>query len=145
MDLTRRQRRDHRRPLAAIAAAIAALVAVAVCGPAQAASASPAADRCNHVEFLGARGSGQALDYSGPFKGLGPQSYKVVTTVAARLSAKRISYGVDAIPYPADSVNDLKPSTLEILGLPESLPLYYKDNVSKFLGSIATGVSDMVS
>ncbi len=125
-----------------------AVLAVAVplaAGPAQAASASPAADRCNRVEFIGARGSGQALDVSGPFKGFGPQSYKVVTTVAAKLSAKRISYGVDAIPYPADSVNDLKPSTLEILGLPASLPLYYKDNVSKFLSSISTGVSDMVN
>jgi hypothetical protein len=134
------------RAKAALLPLAALLISVPVAaGPAHAASASPAADRCNHVEFLGARGSGQPWDVTGPFKGFGPQSYKVVTTIAAKLSAKRISYGVDSIPYPADSVNDLKPSLGEILGLPATLPFYYKNNVQKFLGSIATGVNDMVT
>ena len=141
--------RPRRRALTVAAAvgAVATVLALAVTGPAQAASASatPAADHCNTVEFLGARGSGQALDTTGPYKGFGPEAYKVVSTAAPKLSAKRISYGIDAIPYSADSVNDLKPSELEIIGLPESLPLYYKDNVEKYLNSIAQGVNDMVT
>lgn len=145
MDLPRRRRQSGRWRLAVILGGIAVFAAIAIPELAQSASASLANDRCNSVEFLGARGSGQPLDTTGPDKGFGPQAYKVVTTVAAKLHAKRVSYGVDSIPYPADSVNDLKPSTLEILGLPESLPLYYKDNVSKYLASIAKGVSIMVS
>jgi hypothetical protein len=128
-----------------IISGIVAFAAIAIPELAQAASAAPANDRCNSVEFLGARGSGQPWDVSGPDKGFGPEAYKVVTTVAAKLSAKKVTYGEDSISYPADSVNDLKPSTLEIVGLPESLPLYYKDNVSKYLASIAGGVSSMVA
>lgn len=148
MDLARRRRQSGRWRMMAIIGGIAVFAAVAIPELAQFASASPAApaaDRCNSVEFLGARGSGQAWDVTGPDKGFGPQGYKVVTTVAAKLSAKKVSFGEDSIPYPADSVNDLKPSTLEILGFPATLPLYYKDNASKYLASIATGVSDMVS
>ena len=149
MSVTMPVRRPRRRTLTLATAlgAAAALLAIAAPGPAQAASAaaSPAADHCNRVEFIGARGSGQALDTTGPDKGFGPESYRVVSAAAPKLSAKKISYGVDAVPYAATSVNDLKPSTLEILGLPESLPVYYKDNVQKFLASIAQGVSYLVS
>ncbi len=145
MDVTRRQRRLRRWQFTALVGGVVALAAAAVTGYAQVASAAPATEHCNTVEFLGARGSGQPLDITGPYKGFGPEAYKVVTTIAAKLSAKRISYGEDASPYPADSVNDLNPSTLEILGLPESLPLYYKDNVSKYMASIAKGVSFVVS
>ncbi len=145
MDVTTRQRRTRRRRFTAAVGAVAALVVTAVVGYSTVATAAPTADHCNTVEFLGARGSGQPWDVSGPYKGFGPEAYKVVTTVAAKLHAAKISYGEDSSSYPADSVNDLKPSTLELVGLPESLPLYYKDNVSKYLASIATGVSFMVS
>lgn len=145
MDTTLRRRLPRRLHLITIIAAIAALATIALPGHAQAASSSPAADHCNAVEFIGARGSGQPLSGTGSYAGFGPEAYKVVTTVAAKLGAKKISYGVDADTYSADSVNDLKPSTLEVIGLPESLPLYYKDNVAKFLGSIAQGVNFMVA
>jgi len=145
MDTTLRRRQPRRRQLITIISALAALVAIAVPGHAQAASAAPAADHCNTVEFIGARGSGQALDITGPYKGFGPEVYKVVSTAAAKLSAKKISYGYDPSTYSADSVNDLAPTKLEIIGLPESLPLYYKDNVEKYLDSIAQGVSFMVA
>jgi hypothetical protein len=145
MDLAKRRRLSGRWRIMAIISGIVAFAVVAIPEFAQGASAAPAKDRCNSVEFLGARGSGQPWDVTGPDKGFGPEAYKVVTTIAAKLSAKKVSYGEDSSSYPADSVNDLKPSTLELVGLPESLPLYYKDNVSKYLASIATGVSFMVS
>jgi hypothetical protein len=145
MDLVRRRRLSGRWRLMAIIGAIVAFAAIAIPELAQGASAAPAKDHCNSVEFLGARGSGQPWDVTGPDKGFGPEAYKVVTTVAAQLSAKKVSYGEDSSSYPADSVNDLKPSTLEILGLPATLPLYYQDNVSTYLASIATGVNFMVA
>lgn len=147
MPITIGRPRRRARTLTAAVGAVATLFALAVAGPAQAASTgtTPAADHCNTVEFIGARGSGQALDTTGPYKGFGPEAYRVVTAAAPKLSAKKISYGIDADPYSADSVNDLKPSTLEIAGLPATLPVYYKDNVEKYLNSIAQGVSFMVS
>ena len=145
MDNTLRRRQPRRWQLITVVSALAALITIALPGHALAASATPAADHCNAVEFLGARGSGQPLSGTGSFGGFGPEVDKVVTTVAAKLSAKKISFGEDPDTYSADSVNDLKPTKLELIGLPESLPLYYKDNVEKYLDSIAQGVNFMVA
>jgi cutinase len=117
---------------------------------ATAAPTARSAQTCPNVEFIGARGSGQAYDSGGPFHGLGPEVNKMVSVVQGELHAKSIRYGTDAIPYPADSTNDLKPSALEIMLIanpmtaPAGLALYYKDNVKKYLNSIATGVSDAI-
>lgn len=143
MDTALRRRWSRRWKLAAVLGGVMTLIAVAL--PELAGAATPAAERCNHVEILGARGSGQSWDVGGRYNGFGPEGYKVVTTIAAKLRAKHVTFGEDSSPYPADSVNDLKPSLLEIAGLPESLPLYYKDNVQKYLASISKGVSFMVS
>lgn len=113
-------------------------------------SAAPSAEHCPNVEFIGARGSGQPYDVSGRFHGLGPEVNHMIGIIKGKLHAKAITYGTDALSYPADSVNDLKPTSTELtlienpLTLAAGLALYYEDNVKKYLHSIATGVSDTI-
>lgn len=129
--------------LAAIAVPVQALADTAR-------SASPAAEHCPGVEFIGARGSGQPYDSGGRFHGLGPEVNKMIGVVQGKLRAKGISFGTDALAYPADSVNDLKPSGFELallsnpMTLDAGLAYYYVHNVRKYLSSIATGVSDAI-
>lgn len=56
---------------------------------------------------------------------------------------------VVADPYPADSVNDLKPSAstlaLLIFAPPIGIARYIHDNLDKYLHSINTGIADAVS
>jgi hypothetical protein len=140
--------RLHRWRRAVAVGASAALVALAAPGFARAASAAPApsqaqaqaSQNCTRVEFLGARGSGQPLDTAGPYRGFGPEAYKVVATIAAKLSPKKITYGEEASTYPADTVTDLRPTLRELAGFPGSLRRYYRDHVQRYLSSISTGV-----
>jgi predicted esterase len=142
--------------IASLAALAGGLAGAAV--PAKAAVASPRTptapftQHCNNVEFIGARGSGQAYDSgAGPFHGDGPEVWKMVSVVEKQLHAHGYSYGSDAVPYPADSVNDLKPSATELMFLENpmtadaELVYYYFHNVKKYLNSIAAGVSDTLT
>lgn len=132
------------------------LVLAAAVIPAQAAMAATRAgaarpsESCPGVVFIGARGSGQPYDSGGRFHGLGPEVNKMISVIQAQLRRHGITYNTDALAYPADSVNDLKPSAFEIMlianpmTIAEGLLLYYEDNVKKYLHSISTGVSDAV-
>lgn len=74
----------------------------------------------------------------------------MVTVVQKALHAKGITYGTDAVPYPAVSVDVLKPSAFELMLIENpmttdaGLAYYYVHNVRTFLNSIATGVSDTI-
>lgn len=152
-----REKRFRLRPLI-ITAGILALAAIGVPAQAYAATStesvasSPSKARCPDVDFIGARGSGQAYDPSGPFKGLGPEVSKMVTVMqdVAHKAGIGITSIVQAVNYPAVSTSVLKPSKREIVLLSNpatiaaGLALYYKNNVKVFLASIAAGVSAMV-
>jgi hypothetical protein len=105
-----------------------------------AASHSPSSEPCARVQILGARGSGQAYDPSGPFKGFGPQVYKAITLIEAQLSAKHVTYALDANTYPALSTSILNPPWYDFVDWPD----YEKNHLDKFLAGIATGVHQAV-
>ena len=171
MFLTSRKGRSHGRQMVIVAGGVLMLAAMAVPGQALAsaspgvrtsaahasnpatrtsaarASVRPGTQSCNDVEFIGARGSGEKY---GPFRGLGAEVNKLVTVAQGVLRKHHITSGLDAVPYPADSVNDLKPSGAEIMGLSNpmtaaaTLVIYYEHNVRKYLASISQGVTDTV-
>jgi hypothetical protein len=111
---------------------------------------SQKAEHCSNVVFIGARGSGQAYDVGGRFRGLGPEVNKMISVVQSQLHAKGLTYTTDALSYPADSVNDLKPSAIELtllenpMTVDAELVYYYFHNVRKYLASISTGVSNAI-
>jgi hypothetical protein len=140
-----------------IATGLLALTATAI--PAQAvASALPPAPRpgslpkvlsqsCPDVEFMGARGSGEKSIT--PFRGVGPEVNQMFNVIQGMLHKKGITYGTDEImPYPADSINVLKPSIYELMlflaDRSAGAHYYYDHNLKKFLASISQGVTHAI-
>ncbi len=138
-----------------ITAGILTLVAVAVPGQALAAtgassvSSSPSKTSCPMFDFIGARGSGQPDETSGAFRGLGPEVDKMVTVMEDVVAHKGHSTGITALNYPAVPVKVLIPTAAQIklfrTNPAAALADWYNTNVKKFMGSIAKGVSAMVS
>jgi hypothetical protein len=140
-----------------IMAGILALAAVAV--PAQASAAtsaasvrsSPSKASCPDVDFIGARGSGQAYDPRGPFRGFGPEVNKMIAVMQNTIHKAHITSTITAVNYPAVSTRVLKPSSrvIKLISHPKTvargLVLYYREHVKVFLDSIAKGVSAMVA
>lgn len=104
----------------------------------------PPPPSCPDLTLIGARGSGES--FAG-FGGLGA-AVQYMSGILAKTAPR---YTIETIPdpYPADSVNDLKPSGAEIALLLIAPPLavydYVHDNVEKYIHSINTGISDAVS
>lgn len=96
---------------------------------------------CSQVTIIGARGSGQPNDTTGPFKGFGPQVDEAITVIEGDLHAKNISYGADSVNYPAESVDVLSPSAIDFIDWND----YITNHLDPFMNSIATGVSVSVS
>jgi hypothetical protein len=135
--------------------ATAGFLALMATIPAQALAAprtsqTPSSEHCNNVEFIGARGSGQPYTGKGSFGGLGPEVSKMVSVIKGQLGKKRLTYGTDAVGYPAVSVNVLKPSALELMLILDPMTTeqgiedYINNNLAKFMGSINTGVNDTI-
>jgi Cutinase len=134
-----------------VTAGFLALVAALIPGQAMAAprtTEAPAAQHCNNVEFLGARGSGQPYTGKGSFGGLGPEVSHMVYIMKTDLHKKKLTYGVEANPYPAVGTGVLIPSAatvaLFLMSPPLGIRQYIKDNLDKFVGSINKGVDDMI-
>jgi hypothetical protein len=126
-----------------------ALVAVGAGFAANAAGAPrllpPPGPTCPSVLIMGARGSGQSL--SG-FDGMGPAVDEMAVDLRAWLAKAAAGTQTFGDPYPADSTNDLKPSTGELLLVltdPIAAAVDYKlDNLDKFTHSIDVGIGDAV-
>ena len=126
-----------------------ALVAVGAAFAAHAAAAPrllpPPGPTCPSVLIMGARGSGQSL--SG-FDRMGPAVDEMAVDLRAWLAKAGAGTQTFGVPYPADSTNDLKPSTGELL-LVLTDPIaaavdYTLDNLDKFTHSIDVGIGDAV-
>ena len=132
----------------AVMAAVLAMAASGIAIPGQAFASTatphgitpPPGVHCSQVDFIGARGSGQPFDTGGPFKGYGPEVLKTITIMEGYLHAKKVSYGAEPVKYPADSVNDLKPSTIDFVDWND----YLNNHLGKFVKSINTGISETV-
>jgi hypothetical protein len=110
---------------------------------------------CPDVYFLGARGSGENDDSR--FYGMGQEVDAMATVVSKVLAAGHFSFERLADVYPADKVNDLKPTTAELAGALAGLLLkdpeltaaaaryYYEHNVKAYLASLNTGIANAVS
>jgi hypothetical protein len=132
----------------AVMAAVLAMAAAGIAIPGQAFANTttpsgitpPPGTHCSQVDFIGARGSGQAFDTGGTFKGYGPQVLKVITIMEGYLHAKKVSYGAEPVKYPAASVNDLDPSRLDFVDWTD----YLNKHLGPFVASINTGVNETV-
>lgn len=114
-----------------------------------------AAVACAKVFFLGARGSGEAATL--PFHGLGPEVNAMALAVRKFLTAAGVTgqyaFRTLNVGYPADSVNDLAPTSQEIQDFESANPAlvaagvqaYSTNNLGKYLSSISQGISATVS
>lgn len=136
-----------------LSAAMLVLGAVALSASAQASAASlkpdvlpPPPPTCPSVAFIGARGSGESFD---TFAGLGPAVDRMAGILSARLATHKLSLQREAVPYPADSVDDLRPSVSELALLlidpPQAVADYVHDNLGKYARSIDSGIGITVS
>jgi hypothetical protein len=133
----------------AIVGLVLALVAAGAGLAAQAAGAPrllpPPGPTCPAVLIMGARGSGQSAAGS---DGMGPAVDRMAVDLRAWLAKTAAGTQTFGDPYPADSTNDLKPSTGELLlllGDPIDAAIdYTRDNLDKFTHSIAVGTADAV-
>ena len=134
----------------AIMAAILAIAATGIAVPGQAFAAPgapaggptpPPGGHCSQVDIIGARGSGQAFDTSGPFKGYGPEVYKAITIIEGDLHAKHVSYGAEPVNYPALSTSILNPPWYDFVDWPD----YENNHLGRFMAGIATGVNQTVN
>ena len=157
MRTSTRARRPRGWKYSIITAGILALAAIAVPAQAFAAPSAPSTGSalskpgCPGLYVIGARGSGQAYDVNGPFRGLGPEVDKTVTVVDNVVKKSLgITASIKAIDYPALSTDVLKPSkaVLTLIGhgyILLGLALWYKESVEKYLKSITAGTAAMVA
>lgn len=128
---------------------LAALLCLAILMTANLTRPAAAGSKCPDVTFIGARGSGEALE--GSTKGMGDSVYFMAAHLKGILhsQAKPKKMGYLAVIYPADSTKELVPSSEEILvlrryGLAAALALYYARHVRPYLASIRTGVTQTI-
>jgi hypothetical protein len=107
---------------------------------------------CPDVMFIGARGSGEPLLKKGSYlvteaRGVGgPLAY-----MAGLLEEDVRNYGEEMqvlpVAYPADSVNDLVPSKVELaeMALGSAPAIYYERNYKPYAASIADGVKETLA
>lgn len=130
-----------------------ALAAIAICALASGASAAGASlhtgtssrTSCADVIFIGARGSGEAMNPNNG--GMGPSVFHMAKRMRARLANYGDSMDMSGLRYPALGVETLYPSAFQI-GLLRRNPLaalvlYKKRNFDKFIGSIDDGTAKM--
>jgi hypothetical protein len=110
---------------------------------------SPAA--CAPVWFIGARGSGEPTGQSygtgkNAISGMGKEVDYLAYQVRADLASRNVGVEFKPVGYPADSVNDLKPSAtvLSLLkkptGVAAALVTYVHQSVDKYDASMNQGI-----
>jgi hypothetical protein len=102
---------------------------------------------CRDVYFLGARGSGDPA--GGQFHGLGAAVSKMVAVLQSIMKKNKITYATEAVNYPADSVNVLKPSAtvlrdLRHMNIPGAINTYLAQ-LHKYAESIHRGIINALS
>lgn len=113
---------------------------------------APAPVACAPVWFIGARGSGEPTGQSygtgkTAISGMGKEVDYLAYEVRADLASRNLGVEFKPVGYPADSVNDLKPSAtvLSLLkrptGVAAALVTYVHQSVDKYDASMNQGIS----
>jgi hypothetical protein len=111
-----------------------------------------ASGACANVVFIGAAGSGELEPSQNPsrFDDMGPEVHHMAEVMQTRLAQRNLTLKMLPVSYPADSVNDLKPSWTEgvellTLGPIAGAVIYSQNNVARYDASIQAGINATVA